>query len=96
MSFLVDTSVWSLAFRRDSPPDHAAVSRLRAALERNEELFEFTTLLDDNAKTRDSALRHARSRRFFTLLPNFTEFDRRNVRPGGNPQAATPSADGLV
>lgn len=29
MSVLVDTSVWSLAFRHRQPQDHAAVSELR-------------------------------------------------------------------
>lgn len=32
MSLFVDTSVWSLALRRDTPPDHTAVSVLRKAL----------------------------------------------------------------
>ena len=32
MSLFVDTSVWSLALRRDVPSDHATVSRLRKAL----------------------------------------------------------------
>ena len=32
MSLFVDTSVWSLALRRDAPPDHAAVALLRKAL----------------------------------------------------------------
>lgn len=32
MSLFVDTSVWSLALRRDTPPAHAAVTRLRKAL----------------------------------------------------------------
>ena len=32
MSLFVDTSVWSLALRRDTQPDHAAVARLRRAL----------------------------------------------------------------
>lgn len=31
---LVDTSVWSLAYRRDTSPDHAAVSALRDRLGR--------------------------------------------------------------
>lgn len=30
--FLVDTSVWSLAYRRDSPPDVPRVGVLRSAL----------------------------------------------------------------
>ena len=32
MTLLVDTSVWSLAFRRDAPPDDARVRALRDAL----------------------------------------------------------------
>lgn len=36
MSFLVDTSVWSLAFRRDAPPDSPEVGVLGAALESGE------------------------------------------------------------
>lgn len=32
MTFLVDTSVWSLAFRRDAPPDQPEVGTLREAL----------------------------------------------------------------
>ncbi|WP_297922725.1 PIN domain-containing protein [Metallibacterium sp.] len=32
MTLFVDTSVWSLALRRDAPSDHAAVSVLRKAL----------------------------------------------------------------
>lgn len=32
MTLLVDTSVWSLALRRDTPPDVAEVGALRAAL----------------------------------------------------------------
>ena len=32
MSLFVDTSVWSLALRRDAPSDHAAVALLRKAL----------------------------------------------------------------
>ena len=33
MKILVDTSVWSLAFRRDAPPEDPAVSRLLRALQ---------------------------------------------------------------
>ena len=32
MNVFVDTSVWSLALRRDTPADHPAVTRLRKAL----------------------------------------------------------------
>ncbi len=36
MTLLVDTSVWSLAFRRDSPSAGSEVRALRNAIERNE------------------------------------------------------------
>lgn len=39
MNILVDTSVWSLALRRDQPPDVPQVRRLRAALGNGEALF---------------------------------------------------------
>ena len=35
----VDTSVWSLALRRDTPPEHPAVNRLGDALTRGEHVF---------------------------------------------------------
>jgi len=35
---LVDTSVWSLAFRRDAPPAVAEIGALRLALERGESI----------------------------------------------------------
>jgi hypothetical protein len=39
MSLLVDTSVWSLAFRRDIPQGSPDVSALRAALQGGEQVF---------------------------------------------------------
>jgi len=39
MRLLVDTSVWSLALRKGGPADHAAVARLRKALEDQEDVF---------------------------------------------------------
>ena len=39
MRLFVDTSVWSLALRRDAPPDHPAVTRLGNALIRSEHVF---------------------------------------------------------
>jgi hypothetical protein len=39
MSLLVDTSVWSLAFRRESPPGSPDDSALRAALQGGEQVF---------------------------------------------------------
>ena len=39
MSLFVDTSVWSLALRRDAPPDVAAVVRLSDAFTTGEQVF---------------------------------------------------------
>ena len=39
MSFFVDTSVWSLAFRRDSPGDTPEPGRLREALASGEAVY---------------------------------------------------------
>lgn len=36
MSVLVDTSVWSIALRRDRPPDSREIDALRAAVERGD------------------------------------------------------------
>jgi hypothetical protein len=47
MSLLVDTSAWSLAFRRDAPADEPAVFRLRRALERDEEVFTTGLILQE-------------------------------------------------
>ena len=47
MNILVDTSVWSLALRRDSPPDCKAVSRLKAALKDGENVFTTGLILQE-------------------------------------------------
>ena len=39
MKLFVDTSVWSLALRRDAPPDHPAITRLGDALSAGEPVF---------------------------------------------------------
>jgi len=39
MSYLVDTSVWSLAFRRDVPDTTREVAELKRALEAGDEIF---------------------------------------------------------
>ena len=39
MTFFADTSVWSLALRRDTPPDHPAAIRLGDALVGGEQVF---------------------------------------------------------
>ena len=47
MKLFVDTSVWSLALRRDAPPDHPAVTRLGAALTRGETVFSTGLILQE-------------------------------------------------
>lgn len=51
MSLLVDTSVWSLALRRDTPPDtsslQAAVSALRDALQRGDTIVTTGLILQE-------------------------------------------------
>lgn len=39
MGLLVDTSVWSMAFRRDAPPSIREVKELRRALEAGEDIY---------------------------------------------------------
>jgi predicted nucleic acid-binding protein len=47
VNILVDTSVWSLALRRDSPPASQAVSRLQAALNDGENVFTTGLILQE-------------------------------------------------
>lgn len=47
MNILVDTSVWSLALRRDHPPDCEAVSILKAALKDGEYVFTTGMILQE-------------------------------------------------
>ena len=47
MSLFVDTSVWSLALRRDTPADHPAVARLGDALVRGEHVFSTGLILQE-------------------------------------------------
>jgi predicted nucleic acid-binding protein len=47
LNILVDTSVWSLALRRDSPSDCQAVSRLKIALEGGEGVFTTGLILQE-------------------------------------------------
>jgi predicted nucleic acid-binding protein len=43
----VDTSVWSLALRRDRDADHGTVARLRSALEAGEQIFSTGIVLQE-------------------------------------------------
>lgn len=47
MNILVDTSVWSLALRRDSPLDCPVVSRLKMALNDGENVFTTGLILQE-------------------------------------------------
>ena len=47
MKLLVDTSVWSLALRRDAPADHPAVARLGDALTRGEHVVSTGLVLQE-------------------------------------------------
>ncbi len=47
MTLFVDTSVWSLALRRDMPPDDPAVARLGRALEAGEDMFSTGLVLQE-------------------------------------------------
>lgn len=47
MNILVDTSVWSLALRRDSPQDCQEVSRLKIALNEGENIFTTGLILQE-------------------------------------------------
>ena len=47
MNLFVDTSVWSLAFRRDQPQNELAVDRLHQALEGGEAVFSTGLVLQE-------------------------------------------------
>lgn len=47
MNLFVDTSVWSLALRRDHPPSVPAVDRLRQALDSGEAVFSTGLVLQE-------------------------------------------------
>lgn len=74
---LVDTSVWSLALRRDSPGDQAEIAALRTALERGQMIVSTGLILQEllqgfaGPKARASIIER------FTALP-FVSPDRRD------------------
>ena len=47
MRLFIDTSVWSLALKRDAPPDHPAVIRLGDALARGEHVVSTGLVLQE-------------------------------------------------
>lgn len=64
MSLFVDTSVWSLALRRDRPLPTTEVTRLKTALEQGEDLYSTGLVLQEllqgfsGPKSRDLILSH--------------------------------------
>jgi predicted nucleic acid-binding protein len=64
MSLFVDTSVWSLALRRDAPPHVAEVAALRSALEHSEPVLTTGLVLQEllqgfsGPKARDQIVGH--------------------------------------
>jgi predicted nucleic acid-binding protein len=72
MSTLVDTSVWSLAFRRDAPPSVPEVQALASALEASEILITTGLILQEllqgfsGPKARDAILNRFRSLPYLT------------------------------
>src|SRR5215467_420132 len=64
MNVLVDTSVWSLALRRDRPDDYRYVEVLNRCLERQDTLFSTGIILQEllqgfrGAKQRERILQH--------------------------------------
>jgi predicted nucleic acid-binding protein len=69
VSLLVDTSVWSLAFRRDSRAKHPAVDRLHSALERDEEVFATGIVLQELLQGFSGPKQRARLIEHFEALP---------------------------
>lgn len=72
MRVLVDTSVWSLALRKDGPADHPAVRSLTALLDAGEDVFLLGIILQEilqGFRREDVARRLARRLEPFELLP---------------------------
>ena len=67
MSLLVDTSVWSMAFRRDAPPSIPEVTELRRALESRENIYVTGFILQEllqgfaKPKAHDLIIQHFRA-----------------------------------
>ena len=69
MSLLVDTSVWSLAFRRDEPSTAPAVRALRQALESGETLVTTGVILQELLQVFAGPRAHADIIDRFSALP---------------------------
>jgi predicted nucleic acid-binding protein len=69
MNLLVDTSVWSLALRRDAPSDAAEVARLLVALEEQEPVFTTGLILQEILQGYDGPRAREKILREFDALP---------------------------
>jgi predicted nucleic acid-binding protein len=69
MSFLVDTSVWSLAFRRDAEPTQPEVIALRNALEQGENVVCTGLILQELLQGVVGAKSHTTLLDHFSALP---------------------------
>lgn len=69
MSLFVDTSVWSLALRRDAPPDIPEVRRLGDALQNGEPVFTTGIVLQELLQGYDGPRGEAVILRRFRVLP---------------------------
>ena len=69
MSYLVDTSVWSLAFRRDSPKALAEVDELRRALEAGDEIFVTGLVLQELLQGFNKPRAYSQIVEYFSVLP---------------------------
>ena len=69
MNLFVDTSVWSLAFRRDRPPGEPAVDRLHQALDTGEAVFSTGLVLQELLQGFSGPKARAAIIERFTALP---------------------------
>lgn len=69
MSLLVDTSVWSLAFRRDAPPSIRQVAELARALEAGEDVYVAGLILQELLQGFTKPKAHRQIIEHFKALP---------------------------
>jgi predicted nucleic acid-binding protein len=69
MKVLVDTSVWSLAFRKAGPADHPTVKKLARLLEDGEELFLAGVILQEILQAFRSEVTVRRVERYLEPFP---------------------------
>jgi predicted nucleic acid-binding protein len=69
MNILVDTSVWSLALRRDSPPDTKAAQALNRSLQRQDVLFSTGIIVQELLQGFRGPKQCASIREYFSKLP---------------------------